>query len=1847
MAQDHSGTVLRDGEYILRDIIAQGGQATVYRAYARALETDVAIKILHPAYAGDPIFRERFHDEARRLAQLHHPNLLEVHWYGEEGELIYIVMRLVAGGTLLRRIQVLGGSLTLTETGRLISQIASALQHAHDRNVLHLDIKPANILLGKADWPLVADLGLTRAIQRQASESHERERAAGTPAYMSPEQCRAEDLDGRSDQYSLAVTAYEMITGRKPFQAATTDGLMQAHLYTSPPRPSSVMPGLPGPIEDVLLRGLAKDPNDRYPRVEEFGQALASAIERTRGVSLETKKAAAAAAPNLLGVLALVLGAPFLLAMLPVGTIFGRVPIAWPFQLLLAVAIALLLLGIRWPLIGLASRLMAAGVPAGAWRRAAQASAEGIVNLLYLLAIYRLVGGPLLGIAHTLVDQNVYQVAATGLTLLVGAASLGILVRLYRSAGPAPTALMLALAWALVFVLPTGQLDFAGAATVSPVVQVAIAAGVIVLLLLQRGRIATAIGGLAAERIGQLVIESRPGITPEQAAATRRQLARLISGLLDFVYLLLGYALVRGSLLELLVPISSPLAAAIVISAAAVAVWIILIARLRWIAGLVGAALGLVVGAPILLSLPLLDASVLQVAWPATVATWFTIAMLLLLLTALRGPGQSVAQAALGARMDRGLLGTSGAATEDDSARRAGALGRVVTALVDVALLLLVYWILGVPLTEAAVRATGQPALSSLVLGAVVLLSVGSVVFVARRAAATVAETSGRGRRVRAPALIGLATACAAVLCAIGMAAPAAVAGPTSVSPAALTPELSRTADTVVVDWDNWLPWSPRIDQATYVLALSCSNGQPIGEFREAFTPPSGAPMPTGSVGALGATNIPCDQWQQVWRQRRAAAHLPDAPTYSWDWVDVRATLNADQSVSVAETYRVFFSAGRHSTLSWNLGPASAGQVDQLQVSPAIADDSLTAGAPPVTGATAQLSDTPSGRLLTWTFPEVSGPTKRTFVARYRLTGVASGDPNTIFQQLVAASDRSEPVWNTTVEVHLPVGVDASGIELNSSGADAHGGLQDSRTAVFAARDIGGGSSFDIRIGLPTANRANPADQPLATNTPTSTPTPTRTAPPSSTATATPTPTPAPPTSTTTSTPTPTQAPATSTATSTSTPTDLPATDTPTLTPPPTATPTLTPEPPTETPTPEPPTDTPTVTPTATPELPTDTPTVTPTSTPEPPTDTPTPEPPTETPTPTAVTIPPPPPVAPGETRFGIAEGFRNASTMADTHANWERVILAWSEVQPQGPGDFSRLGQTIGNQQVQAEIARGVSLAGLLQFTPDWAQANPDQGQRSPPRNLNLAFDDPNNYWGQFVYQTVKFYAGRIDEWVIWNEPEFKPGDAGGGQSFTWQGTDAEFAQLLKVAYLAAKKANPNAVVSFPGTSYWTDQNSGRAQFYARVLNILASDPDAPKFGFYHDRVSLNLYRTADDLIRVFGVYKGIQAQYHIDKPIWLTESNSMPTDDQKLGQCDHSGDPIKTSMQEQAAYAIQAFAMAAATGYERVGFYQMVDANPCTEPAVWGVVRDDGSRRPVEDSLRTAITNFLGFTSAQFVPLTRVTQGWPAWPDDPQSYTPNWQVYQVAFDKPGAQRVTVLWNGDGPAAGAALSVGAAGPAQPPGGLVVQIPARGSNARAIDKTGQPYPYFKVQDGHVVVYLKPATAAFSGDPAGYHFIGGDPVLIVEDGVSSQEPVDPPELLTSDQPSNGQTQTGGGSPGGSADFQVAVNPADGQTIRQGDAADYTITTQGLNGFRSPINLRIAQWSTQRFPQPKPGDTFPLAVSLPDSVAPGRSAILHIETSDQNDVGIYFLTLEASGGGVTRTIDIALVVDPPGQ
>ncbi len=1079
MSVDHAtdpliGRTLRNGEYLLRETIAQGGQATVYRAYARGLETDVAVKILHPVLASDVGFRERFHDEARSLARLHHPNLIQVHWYGEEGELIYIVMRLVSGGTLRQRFEALGGVLGLTDAARTIAQVAEALQHAHDNNVLHLDIKPANVLLGNADWPLVADLGLTQVIEREPTRDGQA-RVAGTPAYMSPEQVRGGPLDGQSDQYSLAVTAYELLTGEQPFRAETTHGLMQQHLEATPRRPREVHPGLPGPVEDVLLRGLAKDPTERFPTVRAFGQALTEAVERTRGVTLATKQAAAATTPNLLSVLVLVLTAPFMLAMLPFGTLFGHIRLDFPFHLLFDGALAALLLGIRWHVIGLAERAVGQSLDVlgqtfrqqvgvgtrtvpriAAWRRSAVGSIEGIVNIVYLAILYSLVGGAFLGMLRATVDQPTFRLAETTLVVLVGLAALGICATIVRSAGPISAVLALAVGWAASNALTVGYVSVGGGGHVAWAAQLVVAAGLLALLIGRRTPAGVLIGQVAAATLGRLLVESRPGITAEQATAGRRQIERLARGVVDVGYLLVGLTLIRTPLVETLTPISSPVTAALCASGIAGMVWLVVTVRLYWIAGLLGGLLGVVLGAPVLLSLPLLNAQLLDATWPTTAATWVIGVGVLLLLAVLRGPTHAVGDAALGAHLDHGLLGTSAAESEVHSVRRVGALGRVATAFIDICFLVIAYWAIGIPVSNILVRASGEPIVSSIVLAGVLLCAILRMLVPALQAVSILAETAGGHWRRRTRAVASLATVAAMLLVAVGAAAPAAIAGSAVGGPLSLT---ARQVAVVVVDWDYWLPWAPRADQTTYNLALLCSDGRPIGQFREAFSPPAGTPMPAGAVGQLGPTNVACADWQTEYLARRRAAGLPATPSHSWEWLDVQGTVNADQSVDLVETHRVFFSSGRHSSLTWNLGAEPADSITAIEVWEGATRFPLVTDAAPPSTPSARTWQQGNKRVVGWSFAEIAAPAVRTYTIHYRL---AAPDAPTLFRQMVVGSQRVEPVWRATVHVRVPQ-VPDNELDLRATGSAAQSGLLGGR-AWFEAADLAAGQGLAVTV---------------------------------------------------------------------------------------------------------------------------------------------------------------------------------------------------------------------------------------------------------------------------------------------------------------------------------------------------------------------------------------------------------------------------------------------------------------------------------------------------------------------------------------------------------------------------------------------------------------------------------------------------------------------------------------------------------------------------------------------------------------------------------------------------------------
>jgi tetratricopeptide (TPR) repeat protein/tRNA A-37 threonylcarbamoyl transferase component Bud32 len=262
------------GGYRILSQIGKGGMATVFKAYQPSLDRYVAIKVLPPYYAEqDETFLKRFRQEATAIASLRHPNILIVLDYGELEHTTYLVMEFVEAGTLA---SLMGRPLAPAVMAQLLGQVAGALQYAHEQGVVHRDIKPSNILLPKPDWPLLTDFGLAKIVGgTQLTQSGT---VAGTPAYMSPEQGRGERVDARSDIYSLGIVLYEMATGVVPFEAETPMAVIVKHIVDPLPLPSSKNPQLAEGIERVILRALAKNPDDRFGSVAQMSEALAAAV---------------------------------------------------------------------------------------------------------------------------------------------------------------------------------------------------------------------------------------------------------------------------------------------------------------------------------------------------------------------------------------------------------------------------------------------------------------------------------------------------------------------------------------------------------------------------------------------------------------------------------------------------------------------------------------------------------------------------------------------------------------------------------------------------------------------------------------------------------------------------------------------------------------------------------------------------------------------------------------------------------------------------------------------------------------------------------------------------------------------------------------------------------------------------------------------------------------------------------------------------------------------------------------------------------------------------------------------------------------------------------------------------------------------------------------------------------------------------------------------------------------------------------------------------------------------------------------------------------------------------------
>lgn len=241
--------------------------AEVYRAHHLNLDRFVAIKILHPFLADDPEFKDRFEKEARNIARLKHPGVVQVYDFenDEESESYYMVMELVEGPTLkelLTTLEERGETLSLGEILRIIREAAGALAYAHSQKMIHRDVKPANLMLDRDNRVVLTDFGIAKIVTGAQFTSSGG--MVGTPAYMAPEQGLGDQGDERSDLYSLGVIFYQLVTGRLPYEAETPLAIILKHLNDPVPSARATNPDVPEDVDTLIQRLMAKDPGDRY-----------------------------------------------------------------------------------------------------------------------------------------------------------------------------------------------------------------------------------------------------------------------------------------------------------------------------------------------------------------------------------------------------------------------------------------------------------------------------------------------------------------------------------------------------------------------------------------------------------------------------------------------------------------------------------------------------------------------------------------------------------------------------------------------------------------------------------------------------------------------------------------------------------------------------------------------------------------------------------------------------------------------------------------------------------------------------------------------------------------------------------------------------------------------------------------------------------------------------------------------------------------------------------------------------------------------------------------------------------------------------------------------------------------------------------------------------------------------------------------------------------------------------------------------------------------------------------------------------------------------------------------------
>lgn len=330
--------------------------------------------------------------------------------------------------------------------------------------------------------------------------------------------------------------------------------------------------------------------------------------------------------------------------------------------------------------------------------------------------------------------------------------------------------------------------------------------------------------------------------------------------------------------------------------------------------------------------------------------------------------------------------------------------------------------------------------------------------------------------------------------------------------------------------------------------------------------------------------------------------------------------------------------------------------------------------------------------------------------------------------------------------------------------------------------------------------------------------------------------------------------------------------------------------------------------------------------------------------------LPPKALYAPVDARFGIVESYVNPTEANNLGVAWTRVLFQWADVQAGGPGAWT---PTVSDGQINNEIANGRTVVGLLIGIPGWARAD------GLPAGLNLPHDDPNNTWANFVREAVGRYNGRINHWIIWNEPDINDANAPG---YTWHGSAGDFFQLQRTAYLVAKETNANATIHLPAFTYFWNPN-----YIYEFLDVVVADPSAPEHNYYFDAITAHLYFRPDAVYSIIqNFYGAVQSRGIPWKPLWLVETNAPPSNDPAWPVPNWT---FQVTLEEQAAYIPQALALGIAAGAQRIAIYKLQDlpSDAAANPEPFGLIRMDGTRRPAFQTYQVAIRYLAGVQGAR----------------------------------------------------------------------------------------------------------------------------------------------------------------------------------------------------------------------------------------------------------------------------------------